>query len=64
MSGMAGHGSFVVAMEQTAGRGRRGREFYSPKGNGIYLSVILEPKGTLEGSLLITTAQLLQCIRL
>ena len=54
--GMAGHGSFVVAMEQTAGRGRRGREFYSPKGSGIYLSVILEPKGTLEGSLLITTA--------
>lgn len=34
----------------------RGREFYSPKGSGIYLSVILEPKGTLEGSLLITTA--------
>ena len=56
VSGMAGHGSFVVAMEQTAGRGRRGREFYSPKGSGIYLSVILEPKGTLEGSLLITTA--------
>ena len=56
VSGMAGHGSFVVAMEQTAGRGRRGRGFYSPKGSGIYLSVILEPKGTLEGSLLITTA--------
>ena len=56
VSGQAGHGSFVVAMEQTAGRGRRGREFYSPKGSGIYLSVILEPQGTLEGSLLITTA--------
>ena len=56
VSGLAGHGSFVVAMEQTSGRGRRGREFYSPKGSGIYLSVILEPQGTLEGSLLITTA--------
>lgn len=56
VSGQAGHGSFVVAMEQTSGRGRRGREFYSPKGSGIYLSVILEPQGTLEGSLLITTA--------
>nr|WP_295277298.1 biotin--[acetyl-CoA-carboxylase] ligase [uncultured Blautia sp.] len=56
VSGQAGHGSFVVAMEQTAGRGRRGREFYSPKDSGIYLSVILEPQGTLEGSLLITTA--------
>ena len=56
VNGQAGHGSFVVAMEQTAGRGRRGREFYSPKGSGIYLSVILEPHETLEGSLLITTA--------
>ena len=56
VSGLAGHGSFVVAMEQTAGRGRRGRGFYSPKGSGIYLSVILEPDETLEGSLLITTA--------
>ena len=33
VSGMAGHGSFVVAMEQTAGRGRRGREFYSLEGS-------------------------------
>ena len=56
VSGKAGHGSFVVALEQTAGRGRRGREFYSPRGSGIYLSVVLEPRGTLEGSLLITTA--------
>ena len=56
VSGLAGHGSFVVAMEHTAGRGRRGRGFYSPKGSGIYLSVILEPDETLEGSLLITTA--------
>ena len=54
----SGHptGTLVVSEQQTAGRGRRGREFYSPKGSGIYLSVILEPKGTLEGSLLITTA--------
>lgn len=56
VSGQAGHGSFVVAMEQTAGRGRRGRAFYSPKGSGIYLSVLLEPHETLEGSLLITAA--------
>ena len=56
VKGEAGHGSFVVALEQTAGRGRRGREFYSPRDCGIYLSVILEPKETLAGSLLITTA--------
>lgn len=56
ISGQAGHGSFVVALEQSSGRGRKGREFYSPKGSGIYLSVILEPEETLEGSLLITTS--------
>lgn len=55
-SGEAGHGSFVVALEQTAGRGRRGRSFYSPKDTGLYLSVVLEPEETLKESLLITTA--------
>lgn len=55
--GEAGHGSFVIAQHQTAGRGRRGRNFYSPEGAGLYLSVVLEPKGeTLKDSLLLTTA--------
>lgn len=56
VSGEAGHGSFVMALEQTAGRGRRGRGFYSPREAGLYLSVILEPEETLRESLLITTA--------
>lgn len=57
VSGEAGHGSFVIAQQQTAGRGRRGRSFYSPEGAGLYLSVILEPKEeTLQESLLLTTA--------
>ena len=36
----APHGTAVIAARQTAGRGRRGRSFFSPEG-GIYLSVIL-----------------------
>lgn len=36
-------GSYVLANEQTAGRGRRGRSFVSPRGKGIYLSVLLRP---------------------
>ncbi len=36
-------GTVVVAEMQTAGRGRRGRNWYSPDGQGIYLSVILRP---------------------
>ena len=36
-------GTVVVAEMQTAGRGRRGRTWYSPNGQGIYMSVILRP---------------------
>ncbi|MEM3627822.1 MAG: biotin--[acetyl-CoA-carboxylase] ligase [Candidatus Bathyarchaeia archaeon] len=36
-------GTVVVAEEQTAGRGRHGRKWFSPKG-GLYFSVILRPK--------------------
>lgn len=37
------HGTVVVAEEQTAGRGRLGRSWYSEKSSGIYASVILRP---------------------
>lgn len=56
VSGEAGHGAFVIAQRQTAGRGRRGRTFISPEDAGLYLSVILEPSETLKESLLLTTA--------
>ena len=36
-------GTVVVAEEQTAGRGRVGREWRSPRHRGIYLSLILRP---------------------
>jgi BirA family biotin operon repressor/biotin-[acetyl-CoA-carboxylase] ligase len=39
----AEHGTVVVAEEQTAGRGRLGRTWYSEKSSGIYGSVILRP---------------------
>ena len=37
------HGTLVIAEEQTAGRGRLGRSWYSEKTSGLYLSVILRP---------------------
>ena len=37
-------GLALVAEEQTAGRGRLGRSFYSPAGSGLYLSLLLRPK--------------------
>jgi len=39
----AAHGTVVVAEEQTAGRGRLGRAWYSERSNGIYTSIILRP---------------------
>lgn len=39
----APHGTLVLAEEQTAGRGRFGRKWYSEKSSGIYSSIILRP---------------------
>ena len=33
----------VIADEQTAGRGRRGRDWFSPPGSGLYVSIVLSP---------------------
>ena len=40
----AAEGLCVVAGEQTAGRGRLDRQWVSPKGAGLYFSVILRPQ--------------------
>ena len=36
-------GTAVLALEQTGGRGRRGRSFFSPPAGGLYLSLLLRP---------------------
>jgi BirA family biotin operon repressor/biotin-[acetyl-CoA-carboxylase] ligase len=36
-------GAVVVADEQTKGRGRRGRDWFSPPGSGLYVSIVLAP---------------------
>jgi BirA family biotin operon repressor/biotin-[acetyl-CoA-carboxylase] ligase len=41
-------GTVVVADMQTDGRGRRGRSWYSPAGQGIYMSIILRPRLPLK----------------
>lgn len=43
----APHGTVVAALEQTAGRGTRGRSFSSPPG-GLYLSLLLRPQVELS----------------
>lgn len=39
----APHGTALVAGHQTSGHGRRGRDFSSPQGMGVYLSILLRP---------------------
>lgn len=49
-------GLVICASRQTAGRGRRGREFYSPQGTGLYMSILLRPKLSPECAVLLTAA--------
>ncbi len=48
------HGALVLAEEQTAGRGRLGRSWYSEKASGIYLSLILRPQLAVQQAPLLT----------
>ena len=52
----AKEGTVIIAEEQTAGRGRIGKQFYSPKGTGIYISILLRPDIPAEESLFLTTS--------
>lgn len=52
----AAEGRIIIACEQTAGRGRMNRQFYSPAQSGIYLSILLRPQMSAGDSLYITTA--------
>ena len=48
--------SVLIAEEQTAGRGRFGRPFYSPRGAGLYIGILLRPKLSAAETLFITTS--------
>jgi BirA family biotin operon repressor/biotin-[acetyl-CoA-carboxylase] ligase len=60
LKGQAGHGApegaVIVAREQTGGRGRQGRSFFSPSGTGVYFSLLLRPKLKAEEATLVTSA--------
>ncbi len=47
--------ALITAEAQTAGRGRMGRSFYSPRGTGLYFSLVF-PAGDLSKSLTLTCA--------
>lgn len=39
----ASHGTVVISQAQSAGRGREGRAWASPRGRGLYLSAVVRP---------------------
>lgn len=45
----------VVAEQQSGGRGRRGRSFFSPKGAGLYMTAALNGESDIESALGITS---------
>ena len=49
-------GFVLIAEEQTQGKGRLGRSFYSPDKTGLYMSVLLQPEMQVENALFITTS--------
>ncbi|MCR5429871.1 MAG: biotin--[acetyl-CoA-carboxylase] ligase [Eubacterium sp.] len=52
---VAKEGTVLIANEQTAGKGRTGKSFYSPEGTGVYLSILVRPNINPEDSLFLTT---------
>ncbi len=51
----AAEGTAVLALHQSAGRGRMGRSFYSPKESGLYLSLLLRPQMAASEALSLTS---------
>lgn len=54
-------GTVVVAREQTAGMGRMGRQWHSPRDTGLYCSLVLEPPCSLDKLPVVTLALGLAC---
>ncbi|MBQ1546367.1 MAG: biotin--[Clostridia bacterium] len=48
--------ALIIANEQTGGRGRLGRSFYSPKNTGIYMTFLLRSSLALSDAVTVTTA--------
>lgn len=45
-------GTVVLADEQSAGRGRQGRSWHSPAGQGVWLGYLMRPECSIEGGVL------------
>ena len=51
----APHGYLICADSQVSGRGRYGRQFFSPEHSGVYITYILRPTLSAERAVMITS---------
>ena len=61
-AGLSGD-ALLAAEQQTGGRGRRGRSFYSPAETGVYFSLVLHPKGDASDLISLTAAAAVAVVR-
>ncbi len=59
----AAHGTIVVAKEQTAGRGRSGRDWYAPAGSNLYFSMLLRPDVSPDKTAVLTLVMALSVVQ-
>ena len=50
-------GLVVLSEKQSKGKGRRGRDFYSPEGSGIYMSLLFRPDDKKASDIILVTTQ-------
>ena len=59
------HGSIFLAEQQTGGKGRHGRSFFSPQATGLYMSlIIVPPNGVTNPAGLTATMAVATCLAL
>ena len=58
-----GEPTLFIAEEQTQGRGRYSRKFYSKKGAGVYLSLLFKPKTDISNTTAITSISAISMIK-
>lgn len=57
------HGAVIAADRQTAGRGRRGRSWSSPGGEGLFFSVLLKPQIAIGNASMLTLVKGMAVVR-
>ncbi len=57
------HGMVVVTDKQTAGRGRRGRDWDSPQGSGLFFSILLKPEIAPSDAAMVTLVKAMAAVK-